>query len=71
MAQLHERFMMIMKMQAFAICCGEKKFDGNYGDKSAGKQFFRTRILEAYLYVRELTCVAVNVTTGLGLCVSC
>jgi len=38
--------MMMIELQAFAICCGEK-FDGNYGVKSAGKQFFRTRILEA------------------------
>ena len=33
--------------------CGEKKFDGNYGDKSAGKHFFRKGILEAFLYVER------------------
>jgi hypothetical protein len=34
-------------MKAFAICRGEKKFCGNYDDECVGKQYFRTRIVEA------------------------
>lgn len=60
-----------LKRKAFAICCGEKESGGNYGNRSAGKQFFGPNILGAYFYVRELTFVAANVTIGSGLCLSC